>query len=72
MSKHLKATARVLITIEVTPSDCWGADCAFDQLRKQAADVAINLVRRVIEGNTRCRIVGEPEVVAVLVEDPTR
>lgn len=51
MSAAERAIARckVVLCVEVTPSDRWGDDCPISQVRKQGASAAENIVRRMIE-----------------------
>jgi hypothetical protein len=65
----LRASARVSLTVEVTTSDCWGATCTIDQVRKQATEGAISRLARQLQGIAGLRIVGDPKVTTVIVTD---
>ena len=70
MDKPIKANARVKVLLEVSLSDSWDMDCQLNQVYKQAKDSAINIVsQKIAGGNKNIRIIGEPEIVAVLVEN---
>lgn len=61
----MSATARVKVVLEISVSDSWGEDCKVDQIRKQATESALRVL-----GNLQTsivRIVGTPEVTAVLI-----
>jgi hypothetical protein len=82
-TRSTKARARVQLTVEFDVGSTWGADCTTDQVFKQARDEAIDDVRAglVIDGltinlpgavgggKTSARIVGEPKVTMVLLEE---
>jgi hypothetical protein len=81
----VRATARVQLTIEISgEGGVWGADCSIDQVHRQAREGAIGALHRVINRAARLdaeqvpavpinlRIVGEPKVTAVLVEEEDR
>jgi hypothetical protein len=65
MSTTIAATARIQVTVEVTAGH-WGADCNLEQIYRQAAVDAVKTVERLL--GSEGRIVGEPRVTAVLVE----
>ena len=58
-------TAYVTLKVEITGLGAWGPDCRIDQVQKQAADSAIGYVRN-RDLDRRIRIIGNPEVTAVL------
>ena len=65
MSKKLVATARVRVVLELQVGS-WGDDCPMAQVYRQAADSALEQVRA---GRLQAaRVLGEPEVVAILAE----
>ena len=67
--------ARVLVTLEVDVSDCWGGDCPLAQVQRQAKESAAGILARMRGGNRENPgplpfvIVGEMKVTAVLVEE---
>lgn len=77
--KKIKATSRVTVTVEIDTGGSWGADCTVEQVQKQAADAARAALMRglVIDlqtmsnstQKTTARIVGEPKILAILVEE---
>jgi hypothetical protein len=75
MSKPIRATARVRITIEIGPDDTWGSDCTVEQIMKQAKESALGRLDKLMHGTLprdrhpqEFRIVAAPEVTAVLVD----
>lgn len=66
MSRLVTASARVQLTVEFD-ANSWSEDCKLDQVFDQASAGVKMKVQRLIaeEGG---RIIGEPTVVAVLVE----
>ena len=73
MTNEEKVTtvARVTVTIEISLTQPWGSDCPLDQVWKQARDQAVGIVER-LRGNASFRIVGDPQVVAVLIPEKAR
>lgn len=81
MSKPIKATARIRVTLEITPGDHWGSDTQIDQVMKQAKESAIDLMNRwffdrrpltdadLDRLHASVKLFGEPQVIAVLVEE---
>lgn len=67
---NVKATARVQVTLEVTLSQPWGAECNFAVLQKAAKEDALMRIQKL--SGSDVRIVGTPKVTAVLVEEPDR
>lgn len=71
--KRVQASAIVTLKLEITVADTWGADCALDQIYRQAAESAINVIQRAMprgynQYNTgQVRLLDKPEVVTVLV-----
>lgn len=63
----ITGSARVQVVIEV-PTSTWGDDCPLAQVYKQARDEAINHVGRMIAKEHGVRIVGEPIIIATIVE----
>jgi hypothetical protein len=74
----VQATARVQITVEfAVGGSVWGGDFPIEKVHEQAREAAIDILRRglAIDGltiqtgtKTKAKIVGEPSVVAILVE----
>lgn len=69
--EKVSTVARVTVTIEISLTQPWGSDCALDQVWKQARDQAVGIVER-MRGNAGFRIVGDPQVVAVLIPEKAR
>jgi hypothetical protein len=84
VSKQVKATARVRVMLEIATGDHWGSDCGLEQVMKQGKDSALGALRNLIERKAPAsdaevaqrhhtfKLVGEPEVIAVLVEEDRR
>lgn len=78
VSGKVQATARVQVTVEfAVGGQVWGSDAPIEQVHRQAREAAIDILRRglVIGGlkispqaTTSADIIGEPNVVAILVE----
>lgn len=65
-ASDIQATARVRVVVEVATS-VWGGECPASQIFQQAAREGVVHVRSVVERpGTGMRIVGEPEVIAVI------
>lgn len=70
MKKNIRSKARVRLLLEISLPDTWGDDCPLGQVYKQAKDSAMNIIAQKIAGSMKdIRVVGEGEVVAILVED---
>lgn len=70
--KRVSAKAIVRLKIEIPLTDRWGEDCDFSQVQKQARDSAVGTIRKIVELNYKqlqIRILEEPEVTAILVEE---
>jgi len=76
--KKIRATSRVTVTVEIDTGGSWGADCTVEQVQKQAADSAraalmkglvLDLNSMGKDTKTTARIVGEPKILAILVEE---
>ena len=65
----MKASAQILVTINVPIADTWpdGTDVA--TIRQQAVASAVTRLREILRGPAGPHIVGEPRVTIVLVED---
>jgi hypothetical protein len=82
MEPRVKATARVRVVIDLPVGDTWGSDCSVAQVQEQARQSALGILR----GNDglkpstlgqlldtgKARIVGEPDVTAILVDAAAR
>lgn len=72
MTASTNATAKVRLLVEVDVNSSWGKDCGVEQIHKQAADEAQGVIRQMYqkpdEYRNRVRIVGPPEVIAVIVK----
>ena len=68
----VKSTSIVEVTLRIHPSDTWGENCQVDQIRKQAAESAINTLRQSLSGDiqrNKIQIMADPKVTAVLVTE---
>lgn len=65
---RLVAKARVQVTLDVELPDTWGPDCRVDQIQKQAAESARQRLSNELK-HTKCAVVGDPKVTAILVEE---
>lgn len=63
----MKASARIQVTLDVPISDTWEAGADILQIRKQAVESGLEKLRDILRGTAR--LVGEPKVTIVLVED---
>ena len=64
---RVQSTATVLVTVEVTHSGPWGADCTVEQVFSQAGKESVQRVCSLLT-ESGMRVVGEPKVTAVLAE----
>lgn len=62
LPEKIRVSARVRLTVEIDVSDAWGGDCALSQVYRQAVDSVIKNRLHVMD-----RIIGEPEVSAIIV-----
>ena len=72
---RLETTARVHVTVEVSNCGAWGPDCTVEQVQRQAADHATGAIRKILADSghaNRVQIIGEPRVLVVTTERPTR
>lgn len=73
--KKVKVTARVRVVLDIPVWDTWGGDCPLSQVQKQAAESALGMLHDSggeLNGLFQrgvARLVGEPEVTAVIVEE---
>lgn len=66
---RVTARARVTVTLEIEVPDSWGTDCTVKQVHDQAVDAALAIIEKVKQrGYVHYRILGEPTVLTVLVE----
>jgi len=63
--RKLTSATRVTVTVEIMPGDTWGPDCTIEQAERQGVESALRDLTGLLKG--RARIVGEPQVVVVLV-----
>lgn len=68
MSEH-QARAVVRLVVEVRLSQPWGPNCPIDTVFRQAAHGALQEVNQALQGRQSIRIVGEPEVETVIVNE---
>lgn len=68
--KPIKAKARVQLVVEIEPEDRWGGDCAIDQLYKQAAESALQILSAALKPGEHGKITlaGEPKVIGIITE----
>lgn len=64
----MSARAVVKLTVEVSMDECWGGDWKLDDLFKSASDSAVNLMCSRFREWDRVRIIGAPEVTAIIAE----
>ena len=78
MVGRTKTVARVTLTVEIEIAQRWGGHCTMEQVFAQARESAIGAARRglalhsMVSGvdvKTPARIIGDPKVVAILVDD---
>ncbi len=73
MDNKVSASARVTLTVEVDVGSTWGEACQLKQIHKQASEEAVGaLMRHIHSGARGMRIVGKPNVTAVLVAQGSR
>lgn len=63
----MKASARIQVTLDVPVSDQWTDGTDIAQIREQAVRSGLEKLRDVLRNSAR--VVGEPKVTIVLVED---
>ncbi len=69
-SDKVRTKARVRVLLEIALPDVWGGDCMLDQVYKQSKDSARNIISQKITASMKdIRIIGKPEVEAILVEE---
>ena len=61
------ATAKVKLTIEVDAHSTWGKGCTTQQVYDQASSGVTATIRKRLAGFPGIRILGEPEVMMVIV-----
>lgn len=75
--KRTQTRARVTLTVEIDLSQPWGPDATMGDVFKRATQDAIGAVRRGLsihhmttgsDAKTPARIIGDPKVVAILVD----
>lgn len=65
---RIEASAVVIVKVRVELAAMWGDDCSVGQVHRQAVEEATGLVRRLIKDSPAARVVGEPEVSAVIAD----
>lgn len=60
-------TARVVFTVEMPAGSNWGTQCTVEQIHKQAGQETKNHLENILRKHGG-KIIGEPKVIAVLVE----
>lgn len=69
LNNKIKTKARVRVLLEIHLPDTWGGDCALEQVYKQSKDSARNMISQKIAGTKDIKIIGEPEITAILTEE---
>jgi metal-sulfur cluster biosynthetic enzyme len=59
--------ANVTVSLVVNVHSTWGKGCELAQVYRQAAEEALETLHKVISGYQNIRIVGEPDVTAILI-----
>ena len=67
MSDDVHATARVTVRVEIHLTQPWGKEATLTEIHKTASRQALETLQRLLGGGMEARIVGEPEVTAILV-----
>lgn len=68
--KKVIAHAHVRLTIKIGVPDTWGEDCAFSQVKKQAIESALGMIKQGgMQQDKDYSLVGGPVVTAILLED---
>lgn len=66
----VRATAKVTVTVEVTPQSTWGLDSSVEQIRKATTAEAVNAVTRHLHtGGIKARVIGTPTVTVVTIDE---
>jgi hypothetical protein len=65
----MKASARISVTLDVPILDTWPDGTDIADIRKQAIESGLRRLQEIFTGVERPRIVGEPKVTIVFVED---
>lgn len=67
------AKAVVTVTLEISPADTWGEDCAVSQVRSQAKEAALGMLHRAIRDTPGFRLAGVPKVTVISMppEEPS-
>lgn len=63
----MKASAQIQVTLQVAINDQWGDGTDIAQIREQAVRSALEKLRDITRNSAR--VVGDPKVTIVLVED---
>lgn len=64
----VRASATVIMTVEIAADGAWGTDCLLEQVHSQAAKSAIGKIRRAV-GQLGWRLIGDPKVKSVITEE---
>jgi hypothetical protein len=76
--KRIRATSRVTVTVEIDTGGSWDSNCTVEQIHRQAAIAAraalmkglvIDLTTIGQDNKTTARLVGDPKVLAIFVEE---
>ena len=63
----MTTTARVQVTIDITVPSTWGDDTTVAQVRNQASEDALGMLRHV-EAKYDIKVIGKPTVTAVTTQ----
>jgi hypothetical protein len=63
----MTTTARVTVTIDIKSRSSWSDETTIAQVRKQAADGALGMLRQ-IEDKYDLKIIGDPQVSATTTQ----
>ena len=71
MIKPTSATARIKLTLEIDVRSMWGGDCQVSQVWEQAKKETLAMLdeklnKAISLGSVR--VIGEPKIIAILVE----
>lgn len=69
MSKRVKATAEVRVSLKVMVPRTWDEDSTIWRILEEAEKMAINIISKtIIDSPNQIEMVGDPKVVAILAE----
>lgn len=66
----VRATAKVTVTVEVTPQSTWHLNCSVEEIRKATTEEAISAVTRHLHsGGIKARVIGTPSVTVITIDE---